>query len=326
VARRPTIVDVARKAGVAVSTASSALNGKGRVAPETRERVARAARSLHYRPDAGARGLVTRRAMAIGVRVGAGPAIPQASFFVELLNGAAVRAAEHGFALSITASELRQARLVDALISVDPLGVAEVQDALDEEIPVVTVGRVPRARLSFPSVDTDHGRSIPALLDHLAVAAGDGAVWLLSHSDRPSFVRDIEAAFVAWCDEHGVERRVLAPRDDPADVERVVAEVLASAGAPAIVLSVLDRAAAWAQQALLAAGVGIPAQTVLAAASDGEVLRLAHPSITALDLDGAAHGRAAVDLAIELIDGGTPPTVLLPAHLVVRASSGRAAG
>jgi DNA-binding LacI/PurR family transcriptional regulator len=325
VARRPTIVDVARKAGVAVSTASSALNGKGRVAAATRERVAKAAKALDYRPDAGARGLVTGRAMAIGVRVGAGPGIPQASFFVELLNGAAERAADHGYALTITTSELRHPGLVDALIAVDPLGLPEVQNALDAEIPVVTVGRVPTATLDLPSVDTDHGRSIPALLDHLALSAGEGPAWLLSHKPRPSFVRDIEAAFRGWCRERGVKCRVLPIADDAAGVERVVARELAGGGTPAIVVSVLDRAAAWAQQALLAAGVGIPSETVVAAASDGEVLRLAQPAITSLDLDGAAHGRAAVDIAIELIDGAVAPTVLLPARLVIRASSGAAA-
>ena len=43
-ARRATIADVARAAGVAVGTASDALNGKGRVAPATRARVREAAR------------------------------------------------------------------------------------------------------------------------------------------------------------------------------------------------------------------------------------------------------------------------------------------
>ena len=94
--------------------------------------------------------------------------IPEASFFIELLNGAAARAADAGYSIVISTSELRHAGLVDALIAVDPLGRTEVQDALDAGVPVVTVGRVPRDELPTPSVDTDHGRSISLLLGHLA--------------------------------------------------------------------------------------------------------------------------------------------------------------
>lgn len=326
VARRTTIIDVAREAGVAVSTASSALNGKGRVAAKTRERVADAAKALDYRPDAGARGLVTGRAMAIGVRIGRGSVIPPATFFVELLNGASTRAADYGYALSITASELRYAGMVDALIAVDPLGLTEVEDAVDGNVPVVTVGRLPTEDFEGPSVDTDHARSIAMLMDHLALGAAVGPAWLLSYEDQPSFVRDIEKAFVAWCTEHDRDRRVLAAADDAEIVERVVRAELAASGPPAILVSVLDRPAAWAQQVLLATGLEVPRDVVVGAASDGEVVRLAHPAITALDLDGAAHGRRAVDLAIDLIEGRSPADVLLPARLVARASSADRSG
>lgn len=322
-ARRPTIADVARRAGVAIGTASDALNGKGRVAEGTRARVREAARSLDYRPDAGARGLVTGRAMAIGVRVGRGPVIPEASFFIELLNGAAARAADAGYSIVISTSELRHAGLVDALIAVDPLGRGEVQDALDANLPVVTVGRVPRDELATPSVDTDHGRSISLLLGHLASTARPGAAWLLSLEDRSSFVGDVEAAFSRWCVRAEREARILTAPEQPEAVERAVAEAIAHAGPPAILVSAFDRPAVWSVQALKAAGVAIPGDTVVGAATDGDVLRVAQPSITALDLDGGAHGRAAVDLALQAITEGevAPQTILLPARLVERESS-----
>lgn len=55
-----TIKDVAREAGVAVSTASRALNGHPDVDPETQEKVHRVARKLAYRPHTGARHLVRK--------------------------------------------------------------------------------------------------------------------------------------------------------------------------------------------------------------------------------------------------------------------------
>src|SRR6201991_2447970 len=49
--RRVTIRDVAADAGVSIGTASKALNGQGRLRPETRERVAEAARRLGFAPN-----------------------------------------------------------------------------------------------------------------------------------------------------------------------------------------------------------------------------------------------------------------------------------
>jgi DNA-binding LacI/PurR family transcriptional regulator len=55
------IKEVARVAGVSVTTVSHALNGKGRINAETRERVQRVADDLGYRPSNMARNLVSRR-------------------------------------------------------------------------------------------------------------------------------------------------------------------------------------------------------------------------------------------------------------------------
>ena len=55
------IRDVAREAGVSVTTVSHALNGKGRLNPETRERVREVADRLGYRPNPAARSLVSGR-------------------------------------------------------------------------------------------------------------------------------------------------------------------------------------------------------------------------------------------------------------------------
>jgi ribokinase len=57
--RRPTIVDVAREAGVSVGTVSHVLNGSAKVRPGTRDKVEQAIRQLAYRPNALARSLTT---------------------------------------------------------------------------------------------------------------------------------------------------------------------------------------------------------------------------------------------------------------------------
>src|SRR3954453_16362908 len=70
-ARRPTIRDVAQRAGVHPATASRALNPPlaGRIAEPTASRVRAAAVDLGYAPDPGARSLRTRRSGVVGVVV-----------------------------------------------------------------------------------------------------------------------------------------------------------------------------------------------------------------------------------------------------------------
>ncbi len=65
--RRVTLQDVAKAAGVSLSTASNALNGVGRVGPETRDRILDIARGIGFRPNALARSLLSRRSLTIGM-------------------------------------------------------------------------------------------------------------------------------------------------------------------------------------------------------------------------------------------------------------------
>ena len=66
-ARPATIADVAALAGVSIGTVSKALNGRGQLRPETRDRVAEAAERLDFRPSPLARGLLSQRSYTVGL-------------------------------------------------------------------------------------------------------------------------------------------------------------------------------------------------------------------------------------------------------------------
>lgn len=66
-ARPSTLTEVARLAGVSLTTASKAVNGRARVSEATRKRVLRAAKELSYAPNLVAKSLASGRSSIIGV-------------------------------------------------------------------------------------------------------------------------------------------------------------------------------------------------------------------------------------------------------------------
>ncbi|MGW0732571.1 LacI family DNA-binding transcriptional regulator [Streptomyces sp. NPDC002851] len=86
--RRPTIKDIARRAGVSESAVSFALNGRPGVSEGTRERIRRVAEELGWQPNSAARALSGERSGSIGL-VLARPAhtLGVESFFLRLVSG-----------------------------------------------------------------------------------------------------------------------------------------------------------------------------------------------------------------------------------------------
>src|ERR1700679_4339423 len=97
------IKDVAERAGVSITTVSHALNGKGRISPQTRQHVNEIAKQLGYHPNATARNLAGGRSGLIGMAVaqaGAGNfAISDYAYYAALISAASVAALDCGYAL-----------------------------------------------------------------------------------------------------------------------------------------------------------------------------------------------------------------------------------
>ena len=144
-----TIRDVARLAGVSVTTVSHVLNGSRYVEPETKGRVRRAVEQLGYRPNLLARGLRRRETATIGLL------IPDNSnpFFAEVARVIEDAGFAAGYSVILCNSDLseeKQARYIDVLLAkqVDGLilissgfGPARLERILGARVPVVIVDR-----------------------------------------------------------------------------------------------------------------------------------------------------------------------------------------
>lgn len=172
-----TLKDVARAAGVHISTASRALNAETRalVNVETAGRVLATAERLRYRPHPLALGLKTNRTHTIGMVV----SDLISPFTAPILAGAQRALSEVGYSLLIgadtdkttdhtrTAVETFLDRRVDGLIVANArLDFAPPEPLLDHEVPTVLVNRSVRGD-SFPAIVGDEHIALTGVVRHL---------------------------------------------------------------------------------------------------------------------------------------------------------------
>ena len=99
---RPTIRDVARKAGLSLSTVSLVINNRGYVSPETRESVLKVVRELSYHPTRSARGLASKTSGNIGFILSEEHFSQAEPFYTRIFLGTEFEARIHNFYILLT--------------------------------------------------------------------------------------------------------------------------------------------------------------------------------------------------------------------------------
>ena len=100
--KRPTIADIAQRAGVSKGAVSYALNGQPGVSEATRQRIVAIAREIGFNPNSAARALSGATARAVGLTI-CRPAriLSIEPFFMGLISGFEAELAARGFALTL---------------------------------------------------------------------------------------------------------------------------------------------------------------------------------------------------------------------------------
>ncbi len=336
---RTTIQDVARAAGVSVTTVSHALNDKGALSDATRERVVALAREMRYQPHPVAAGLRRGRTGVLGLDIrpldALGDYAPEGvDHFLRLAGAAAVTAMSHGYGMMLVPDLSRAHRsgagpAVDGYILSDPERSDPVLgELLAQGRPVVTVGRDPDRPTLTHWVNTDDTSTALTVLD-LLWARGARRPSLVVGTDANSWNHDVEQAYRSWCGRHDVriDVNVVPERDGVEGGARLARSLLAGQARPDAIFCQTGRHAAGVCAAAAALGVAVPEDLLVVGGSDSEHTRLASPPITAVDLLPEDLGRAAVNLLLDLLSGNSAASgVLLRPHVIERASTGRPGG
>jgi LacI family transcriptional regulator len=323
---RPTIRDVARRAGVSIATVSRALNEKGDIRPETRARVREAADELGYAADPAARALVTHQTNAVGVVVGdnAGHRDLSLIFFGKVLAAISRRLGSARYEALLMHIEDLGIRPMDAAIVIGVDGDEPHLVELAQRIPVVGVDvRFPGPRSTF--VGSDHAEGVRLALAHLhalghrRVAHIAGATNTVAGRVRlETFVREAQELGL------GVPDQYIRHGDfSSASGYREACAVLALDEPPTAIVAASDLMALAVLQAVWDSGETPGRDVAVVGFDDIEAAALSHPPLTTIRQDRQELGTLAAARALALIDD--PDAVrhdtVLPVDLVVRASS-----
>jgi DNA-binding LacI/PurR family transcriptional regulator len=326
-ARRPaTLRDVAREAGVSITTVSYVLNGKGRVGGATRRRVLETAARLEFRADPRGRALRTGRSQSVGlllppVEPDRGPASFTAiSFYSEFAAGAAEAAFARSHALVLLPQPERERDLADfglaGLLLCDPVrGDARLAMAKALELPVVSVEPDPGDRDEGAWVGADNRRNARTLLGHLA-DRGAGRIALIAPPVEWAWVIESRVAYLEWCEQTGRVSALLST-DDEAALPRLL-----DRDPPDAILALSENSAIRAIRAAGQHGLRVPADLLVVSGVDGAMAQLHHPAITAIDLLPRRQAALAVERVLGLATGEPAgPPVAIAGELRVRRSS-----
>ncbi|MFE6283274.1 LacI family DNA-binding transcriptional regulator [Streptomyces sp. NPDC057877] len=339
---RPTLEEVAARAGVGRGTVSRVINGSPRVSDATRAAVEAAVAELGYVPNTAARALAANRTDAIALVVPE----PETRFFAEpyfsdMLKGVGAELAdtEMQLLLIFAGSDRERQRLaqylaahrVDGVLLVSVHADDPLPDLLSQlEIPAVISG--PRsAAETLPSVDSDNYGGARQAVEHLLsrgrrrIAHITGRLDVYGAQRRTDGYRDALRDAGHEADEQLIERGDFTEEGG----RSAMSALLARRPDLDAVFAASDVTAAGARQVLRESGRRVPGDVALVGYDDSAIARHMHPPLTSVRQPIENMGRAMIDLLLgEIADrrpavsrGLEPRQMVLATELVERTSS-----
>ena len=324
-----TLKDVAREAGLTVSTVSRVLNNRGYISEDARRRVDEAVRKLNYHPNEAARSLHNKRSNTIGVIV---PNMRH-PYFAEMISAMESQAYELGYKILLCNSRSIEAREKEFLEVCNTnrvagiillSGTVSVDDLRGTDLPVITLERYLDSGTAAVECDNRSGGELAAnhLIDagcrHLAIYG----------TTRNSFAMPADLrsdGFKAVCADRGVPcEEVFTDLEDFEKLEYYERLKSFLAGHPDVdgLLACSDVIAMQCIQACCALGINVPGQLKIIAFDDTMLPQWSQPQVTAIHQPIREMAQMAVTFLDDAVKGRmVPQRTVLPVRLEKRATT-----
>jgi DNA-binding LacI/PurR family transcriptional regulator len=332
--RRLQMADIARMAGVSVSTVSRALNGSSLVNDETRERIGQLARSLNYSINLGAQNLRLQKNRTIAVVVPYDAKSRQHisdPFFLSILGSIADALTDRGYDMLLSRVDSERldaaAQLFDSgkAMGIVIIGQWRHHDQLNElaarKVPVVVWGGQLPQQL-YCSVGGDNVDGGAQATTHL-LRAGRKHIAFLGDAQLP----EVWLRREGYLQAHKVLKRTVDPKlEIPAPFDEAAArqamDSLCASGRPFDgVVACSDLLALQAIQSIRTHGRMVPDDVSVVGYDDMPLAAYCEPTLTTVHQPVSKAGAALVDALLRMLEGERALPLTLPVKLVVRASA-----
>lgn len=333
-AGRPTISDVARRAGVSTAAVSYVMNELPGVGDQTRQRILTIAGEMGWRPSGPARALTRARAGAVGLVLARDPGdLELDPFSVRFLAGVERTLSSHDCALVLQMnapqgpdvdvapySRMMEAGRVDGFLLTDPQhDDPRITMLAESALPAVVVGQT-SGPCPLPVLETDHLAGMAQAVEHL-LSLGHRRIGFVGGLESHEHVRARQQTWEATVRRAGLKPGPAAHADsNDATAADATAAVLDD---PARITAI-----AYTTDLLAVAGMGrarelgrsVPSTLSVTGLDDSP---LAAPSgLTTVRIDYRGLGEGAAAHLMALIAGEPPPPFThSPAELHVRNSA-----
>ncbi|MDG4823484.1 LacI family DNA-binding transcriptional regulator [Asanoa sp. WMMD1127] len=332
--KRPTIADIAERAGVSKGAVSYALNGHRGVSETTRRRILAIAEEIGWNPHSAARALSGAAADTIGLALRR-PAkvLGFEPFYMELISGveAELSARSYALMLQIVAdadAEVAVYRRWWGERRVDGVLICDLRVS-DPRIPVVTSLRLPAVVVGgpegvgdVPHVWNDDAIALVETVEYLA-ALGHRRIARVAGLSDLWHTRVRAGAFHGACKRLGVTRSLTVGTDYSGEEgARATRRLLSADDRPTAVIYDNDVMAIAGLGVAQEMGLTVPGDLSIVAFDDSPLCRLVHPALTALTRDIPAYGALAARQLLSAIAGQPVGSVQdTTAKLAPRAST-----
>ena len=327
------IYDIAKKAGVAPSTVSRALEDHPRIGTTTRKRIQELAREMDYVPSTVAKSLAANKTWTIGMVL----ATISDPFMGRVIEGVEQAAIETGFNVFISTSQNDRQREIAAIKMLQKRrvdGIIVIASHLFDQYPrfsgrrkvsiVIINEQNPGETMHFVTVDDVQGAQLA--VEHL-LALGHCRIGYVGVTNRPKsnqyrfkgYQNALEAAGIALdpaliFTSHTIE--------DHAKGGEASLEPLLAAGATAV-FCYNDTSAIGLLAACHQRGLSVPDSLSIVGFDDIDMATYTMPPLTTIRQPRFGLGQQAMHMMLNLLDGQEPENQIIPVELVVRQTTAR---
>ncbi|WP_434751811.1 LacI family DNA-binding transcriptional regulator [Paenibacillus amylolyticus] len=328
----PKIDDVAKKAGVSVTTVSRVLNNRGYISEGTREKVYRVMKELDYQPNEMARALFRKKSNMIGL------IIPDVShpFFSEMTYHLEYYADKSGYKLLLCNSnrdvgkeskyiDMLKKNKVDAIITGSSL--LEVEHYLNLNLPIVSLDREVAKDIPVVSSDNAMGGRLATqlLLDKNCKQpaflyrgiGGPHHVALLANGRAQGYEEVMRNAGL-----DPIHLQLDASARDEQEIQQEIIQFLHQHSAVDGIFASSDVIAAEALQASRHAGRHVPEDMKIVGYDDVKIASLLSPRLSSVRQPVNQMAERIIELVVQQIKGEEiPSTNLFPVQLIERETT-----